>query len=274
MRTKPTAPPTTSSVRLRLPASWEELSEEQLRHALTVMARATLTPRQLCARLALSWAGVRVHRLTPMGWLCTTRQQPADKAVEFHLQPGQLSTLAEAARWVTDGTRFNVRLAHTASGLTAADPALHGFTLRSFILADRAYQLYLDTRSADHATRLASLLYTGTAPRTFTPAEQLGAVLWFAYVKAQFARRWNYLFKGYASEPSDDTAQPTTHAHARQPFDPQAHQDQADALIRALTQGDITKEATVLDTDVWRAFTELNAKAREAHELNRKAKKR
>ena len=40
-----------------------------------------------------------------------------------------------------------------------------------------------------------------------------------------------------------------------------------DAEIRALTGGDITKEAQVLQSDCWRALTELDAKAREAREM-------
>ena len=45
------------------------------------------------------------------------------------------------------------------------------------------------------------------------------------------------------------------------------------AQIRALTGGDITKEETIRKANVWRALTELDAKAREAEELNKKLKK-
>ena len=42
------------------------------------------------------------------------------------------------------------------------------------------------------------------------------------------------------------------------------------AQIRALTGGDITKEKAVLAMDTWRALTELDAKARDYEELERK----
>ena len=45
------------------------------------------------------------------------------------------------------------------------------------------------------------------------------------------------------------------------------------AQIRALTGGDITKEEIIRKANVWRALTELDAKAREAEELNKKLKK-
>ena len=40
--------------------------------------------------------------------------------------------------------------------------------------------------------------------------------------------------------------------------------------IRALTDGDVTKEQQVKQTDCWRALTELDAKAREAEEFRKK----
>ena len=45
------------------------------------------------------------------------------------------------------------------------------------------------------------------------------------------------------------------------------------AQVRALTAGDETKEQTVLNVDTWTALDELNAKAREARELEKIYKK-
>ena len=45
------------------------------------------------------------------------------------------------------------------------------------------------------------------------------------------------------------------------------------AQVRALTAGDVTKEQTVLNVDTWTALDELNAKAREARELEKIYKK-
>ena len=45
------------------------------------------------------------------------------------------------------------------------------------------------------------------------------------------------------------------------------------AQIRALTGGDITKENQIMNMDTHRALTELDAKAREAEEYRKMAKK-
>ena len=47
-----------------------------------------------------------------------------------------------------------------------------------------------------------------------------------------------------------------------------------DVQIRALTDGDITKEETIRQLPCWRALTELNEKAREAKEFHEKYDKK
>ena len=42
--------------------------------------------------------------------------------------------------------------------------------------------------------------------------------------------------------------------------------------IRALTEGDVTKENEILALDTWRALTELDAKAKEAEDFKLKTK--
>lgn len=46
------------------------------------------------------------------------------------------------------------------------------------------------------------------------------------------------------------------------------------AQIRALTKGDVTKEAEVFALDTHRALTELNAQAREYKQLNSQLNKK
>ena len=49
--------------------------------------------------------------------------------------------------------------------------------------------------------------------------------------------------------------------------------ESTNAMIRALTGGDITKEEQILKMDTWRALTELDAKAKEADDLRKATKK-
>lgn len=81
----------------------------------------------------------------------------------------------------------------------------------------------------------------------------MGVFLWFMFVKQNFSTSFPHLFKS-ASDSGES-------------YD---RREATDAQIRALTGGDITKEQLIREADVWRALTELDAKAREAEELDKK----
>lgn len=76
-------------------------------------------------------------------------------------------------------------------------------------------------------------------------------------MKQQYTDLFPDLFRQSATTDPDDLPDP---------------RDIMNAEIRALTAGDITKTEAVLSADTLTALTELNAKAREARELERKTK--
>ena len=82
----------------------------------------------------------------------------------------------------------------------------------------------------------------------------MGVFLWFMWIKDNFSKSFPHLFKPASEEGDYDMT------------------EAMNAQIRALTGGDITKEKQIEKSDVWRALTELDAKAREAEELNDKLK--
>ena len=89
-----------------------------------------------------------------------------------------------------------------------------------------------------------------------TPVEVMGAFLWFMWVKQNFSASFPHLFKPASGDGDYDMT------------------EAMNAQIRALTGGDITKEGQIKDSDVWRALTELDAKAREADELDKRLKQK
>lgn len=88
---------------------------------------------------------------------------------------------------------------------------------------------------------------------------------WFASVKANFTRLFPHFFTNIPQEKSNllGSANLGVGEELRQAMN---------AQIRALTGGDITKEAAILQMDCWRALTELDAKAQEAQELRNQLK--
>lgn len=79
---------------------------------------------------------------------------------------------------------------------------------------------------------------------------------WMSSLKTYFATIWENFFQPSANDGGEIDMVAIMNAE-----------------IRALTGGDITKEMQVLQTDCWRALTELDAKAREAQEFLKNSKK-
>ncbi len=81
--------------------------------------------------------------------------------------------------------------------------------------------------------------------------------MWYSRIKSVFAEQFPYFFKSGNNSEEDSDYNFVTAMNAQ---------------IRALTDGDITKEQEVLHMDTWRALTELNEKAREAEEYQKRLK--
>lgn len=87
----------------------------------------------------------------------------------------------------------------------------------------------------------------------------LGTFLWYSYVKDVLAKAFPHFFKKVDLTDPDGGD-----------FD---FMESVNVQIRALTDGDVTKEQLIFDTDCWRALTELNAKAKESEDLKKQLKK-
>lgn len=141
----------------------------------------------------------------------------------------------------------------------ALPPDLVGVPFQQYIIADNYYQGYLHTQNTDLLASLTAILYNSKHPITDN-AYQTGALFWFTSIKSYFASRWQYLFK------------PTTKSNTLAPPQNINPQESIDAMLRALTSGDVTKETQILNLDTHRALTELNAIAKESQEFNSKYK--
>ena len=90
---------------------------------------------------------------------------------------------------------------------------------------------------------------------TFTPEELLATFLWYSDFKALAAANFPHFFK--SSKEGGAPSEQDISLGIR-------------AQVRALTDGDITKQQAVFETDCWAALTELDEKAREAEEFKQK----
>lgn len=241
---------------LRCPRSWKEMTQDQLRYALHVIGCGMYDPEECRIRLLLRFTGIEVLKRSPGGWACAVRATAEGSGKPrrhfFFLQPWQVQDMIQQLEYVDSYETFNVRL-ESIQGFNAVDSMLHNVRFWDYLQMEKYYQGFLATSQEKYAIGLAQLLYPGGVTAV-DAAELTGCIMWYSYVKKRFAHFFPHFFR------------PSPVSNGK----PVNWLDQMNAQIRALTDGDITKEQAVYDKDCWRALTELDAKALEAEEFRRK----
>ena len=135
-----------------------------------------------------------------------------------------------------------------------------------YLYVDNLFQGYLNTQQDELLFQMAQVMYASDHVKP-DKAQLIGIFYWMASLKQYFATQFSNFYKP-ASNSSDGnllgSGQTDIYRQLR---------ESTNAMIRALTGGDITKEAAIMKMDTWRALTELDAKAREAEELRKASKK-
>lgn len=252
-----TVPSTLSAdgvLHLTCPRSWKEMTEEQLRYALHVIGCGLYSSVEGRTLMLLRFTGIEVKEKTPYGWACSVSvalPKGKQRKHQFFMQSWQVQDMIKQLAFVDGYETFDVRL-ESIGGFKAVDPLLHRVMFQDYLNMEKYYQGYLATKEQRYALGLAGLLYPGGVT-AIDDAELTNCIMWFSYVKKRFSKFFRHFFK-----PAPEGGKPVDWI------------EQMNAQIRALTDGDITKETAVLEKDCWRALTELDAKAREAEEFRKK----
>lgn len=259
-----------TSLDLSYPKSWAELDQAELRALLCAISDVQKLTEHSAFRDAddysvQTWAMIAVRRIFAYNGLSVVCNYgdgylvKRDK-VEYFLTAGQVASVLEQFKWIREIPAEPVRL--DAVGRFNALPAdLSGLSFGKWLELENLWQGYNAIRDDGLLVSIGNILYPGSEHHSFSEAELLNVFYWVASVKSVLARRFSCFFK-----PSDSEDSPTPD------FD--TLQRSADAQIRALTKGDVTKEDMIYDTDVIRALTELDAQAREYEELSKKYAKK
>lgn len=241
------------SINITLPTSWQELTDDQLRFAYGLIA-AQLTEAEVKAHCLLKWAGLKVVGRLSDG-RCVLKQKST--RIVFPISKAQLANLLLCLAWLDEPPSRPVRLSRIGllGRYRAVDAELRGVPFEGFLYCDNLYQGYLHTQSNELLRDMAAVLY-GAPHIRLDAAERVSVFYWFAAVKSLFARTFSHFLQPAGTGGNmlrGSLAQQLTEA--------------MNAQLRALTKGDITKEAAVRQLDTWRALYELDALAKEAEEL-------
>lgn len=245
-------------LQLHCPRSWKEMTQQQLRYALHIIGCGMYSSVEGRTLMLLRFTGIEVLKKSIGGWACSVPVGLPDgkhRRHFFFLQSWQVQDMIRQLEYVDSYETMDVRL-ESIQGFKAVDALLHHVIFSDYLNMEKYYQGYLATKEEKYALGLARLLYPGGVT-AIDDAELTGCVMWYSYVKKQFSKFFPHFFKPVANMPGASQSGVNW-------------LEQMNAQIRALTDGDITKEQAVFAQDCWRALTELDAKAFDAEEFRRK----
>lgn len=244
---------------LSCPTSWRELTQEQLRYVLFLLATFA-DPVVVKTYMFIRFAGIYLIEKNRWGWKCSK-----DGRV-FYLQPWQIHSFLGQLEFVDSLETMDNRL-EVVQGLKAVNALLQEdadtgriVNFHEYLCMEQRYQRFLMKRDEDQIDILGSFLYRradGSRPAelTLTAAERVGVLAWFGHIKYVMSHAFPNLFR--KSKGDDDISDLSVI-------------ESINIQLRALTDGDVSKEAAVKAVDCWRALTELDARAKQAEEFRRK----
>ena len=240
----------TISINFQVPQGWHELSDKQLRYVYQLLANefATDEVKTLCL---LQWSGTKVIGRQESGAYLLKKGK-----FLFEVTPLTLAELLPHLDWLGSLPTVPVRISKI-NRQSALPADFSEVQFETFIICDNLYQGYLSTQNDELLDQLGATLYGKDI--AFKPYERISIFYWFAALKESLSKKYSDFFQPIAGASDGNLLGSSASV-----------EDAMNAQIRALTKGDITKEAEVLALDTHRALTELNAQAREYKELNAK----
>ena len=241
----------TISINFIVPQGWHELSDKQLRYVYQLLANefATDEVKTLCL---LQWSGTKVIGRQDSGAYLLKKGK-----ILFEVTPLTLAELLPHLEWLGSLPTVPVRISKI-NRQHALPADFSEVPFETFIICDNLYQGYIQTQNDELLDQLGATLYGKSM--TFNPYERINIFYWFAALKDSMAQKYSDFFQPVAGAADGNLLGSSA----------TSVEDAMNAQIRALTKGDVTKEAEVLALDTHRALTELNAQAREYKELNAK----
>lgn len=241
------------TLNLIVPTSWAELSQKQLREVFVLMVRYNSESEgwmKVALRCALRWNDIRI--VSPYG---SNFMIMADGKEDI-IEAAQMVCGCDAMSWLKDIPETPVRLDRIdGAEAMAADPT-YDLSFEQWLACDNLYQGYQFTQDPDLLRSMAVILYRKEDIQ-LRPSEEISIFYWWASVKQMVSGMFPNFFQpapvGNQDIPDVDTVRRSV-----------------DAQIRALTKGDISKEEQILSMPAIRAITELDAQAKEYHDLNKK----
>lgn len=247
------------SVNVKLPTKWSELTQSELSafFKIACLYADSKTVPDLKFSLFLVCSGARVESFDKKSNSCVLRFHRRLRSSRLKVDAFDLSELLEPLDFIDKPGDEPVMLEKICGRKASVDAKLHGLSFDSYLSIENFYQGFLSSKNDDALLSIAELIYDGfdAGKHNLAPFEVFALLQWIVQVKAMFAKLFPNFFRPSNGESGASMLESMNNQ------------------IRALTGGDVVKEAEVFATDCWRALTELDYKAKEAEEFKRQMAK-
>lgn len=255
MKTKPTTRVTFSAAEKKLsvslPHRWEDLSDRELRKALLLMTRCDRD--ELLALLFMALTGAKVVTNLPDGSVILRFPLSGRRRVHAVFPLDKMTDLLSCFDFLTEPGSVPVR-PDTLRGRKGVHPRLYGLPFGEWLKLENFYKGWADSGGSSPAmAAMAAILYPADEPYTdLRPEEENAIALWLAQIKGMLLAMYPRLYAN-----SEGGGEPDM-------------KEIMNRQIRALSEGDITREEAILSADFHRALTELQCRVEEAESLKQK----
>lgn len=244
---------------INLPTSWDKLNDKQL-HLVYSLFASDFSSEEIKTVCLLKWNGLKILSALPYGRFIikSGRRKGILSAHQIHQATSTLDFLDSIPQ-------MPVRIARIGK-YRAISATFEQLPFEQFILIENLFQGYLNTQDNNLLQQIAKVLYRSEKVKA-DKVHLIGIFYWMASLKQYFASLFSNFYKPAPAKGEGNllsNSLPDIYSQLR---------DSTNAMIRALTSGDITKESAIMKMDTWRALTELDAKAKEAEELRKAYKK-
>lgn len=238
----------TNTLKITIPKGWHELTQKELLVVYKLMTIRDSDELPASVFRYLTQASV-LYDYESGDFLMRSRDRHSGlykRAARMSVE--QLTDVFDELSWLSSPGAVPVRL-KSMKGARAVNAELHGVKFKDYLMLENSYQGYLRSKNEKALLRAAAILYPGIKGTPLHEVEVLNILQWCVQLKNLFAGTFHNLFKEAGDESEISQLEIMNNE------------------IRALTGGDVTKEDIVLNTECWRALTELDYKAKEAEDF-------
>ncbi len=233
-----------------VPSGWHQLTQKQWERVCSILVDDNIPDEDKPLIVFLVLAGLKLCGYVDSGKIAVVEELRT--GTRRDISTTDLAGGLDAVAWINEPPVIPCRPDRIA-GRTPPDAELFDVPLKTYIEADNWYQGVVLTGEVSHLRSMASVLVPKA--KKIKPWELRALLLWFISVKIYLQRLYPDLF------PAGTGGREISAQEVR---------DACNSIIRLLSGGDVTKETAVLECDTHRALTELNAKAREFAEADKK----